>query len=110
MCNLLGVSRSGYYKWRNREPSSRDRKNRQLLKKIRRIHTDSRETYGSPRVHAALKAEGVNVGKNRVARLMREDGLKGVTRRRWPTTTVRQPHARPAPDLVDRGSLRSRPV
>ena len=102
MCNLLGVSRSGYYKWRNREPSSRDRKNRQLLKKIRRIHTDSRETYGSPRVHAALKAEGVNVGKNRVARLMREDGLKGVTRRRWPTTTVRQPHARPAPDLVDR--------
>jgi putative transposase len=66
------------------------------------IHERSHGTYGAPRVHAELEAEGIQVGRKRVARLMRTAGLVGVSRRKWITTTVRDRHARPAPDLVER--------
>src|SRR5260370_10338337 len=66
------------------------------------IHERSQETYGAPRVHAELEAEGIQVGRKRVARLMRAAGLVGVSRRKWITTTVRDRAARPAPDLVER--------
>ncbi len=69
---------------------------------IEQIHEESYGTYGSPRVHAELKAQGERVGKKRVARLMRVAGLRGVSRRRYPRTTTRDDRARPAPDLVDR--------
>ena len=84
MCRVLGVSRSGYYAWRKRPPSKRDQKDAMLTKRIRQIHENSRGTYGSPRVHAALQAEGVRVAKKRVARLMKEAGLRGVSRRKVP--------------------------
>ena len=76
---------------------------------IRRIHTESRETYGAPRIHAELRAQGVRVSRNRVARLMRQAGLAGVSRRRKRRTTKRDPGAEPAPDLVNRDFTASRP-
>jgi len=102
LCRLLGVSRSGYYAWQNRPPSDRAKANAELTEEIRDIHLWSRGTYGSPRVHAELRARGHAVGVNRVARLMREAGLRGVSRRRPVTTTRRDEGVLPAPDLVDR--------
>jgi putative transposase len=102
MCELLGVSTSGFYAWLKRGPSARDRRDKELAEMIHAVHQASRGTYGSPRVHAELKALGERVGRKRVARLMREAGLRGVSRRKTPTTTTRSKTARPAPDLVDR--------
>jgi putative transposase len=102
MCELLGVSTSGYYKWRKRTPSDRDRRDEELLEMITDIHSDSYGTYGSPRIHAELKARGEHVGQKRVARLMREAGIEGVSRRSAPTTTTSNDNDRPVPDLVDR--------
>ena len=102
MCRVLGVSRSGYYAWLKRPPSKRAWRDAELLEKIKTIHKRSRGTYGSPRVHAELRAQGIRVSRKRVARLMREAGLRGVSRRRGVRTTRRREDARPAPDLVDR--------
>jgi len=102
MCDLLGVSTSGYYKWRKRTPSDRDQRDEELLEMITDIHSDSYGTYGSPRIHAELKARGEKVGQKRVARLMREAGIEGVSRRNTPTTTTSNDNDRPVPDLVDR--------
>jgi len=102
MCRLLEVSASGYYAWRDRRPSARAEADATLLARVKAIHATSRRTYGVPRVHAELAAEGIFVGRKRVARLMRAAGLKGVSRRKWVSTTQRAKDARPAPDLVAR--------
>jgi putative transposase len=102
MCRVLGVSTSGYYAWLRRPPSTRARADAQLTARIREIHHHSRTSYGAPRIHAELKAEGIQIGRKRVARLMEAAGLYGVSRRKWITTTVRDHAARPAPDLVER--------
>ena len=102
MCRLLGVSTSGFYAWLERGPSARAQADAQLLTRIAQIHQRSRETYGKPRVHAELTEQGIRVGGKRVARLMRSAGLHGVSRRKRIYTTVRDPDARPAPDLVQR--------
>lgn len=103
MCRVLGVSTSGYYAWRNREPSDHAQEDARLTEVVRSIHERSRGTYGAPRIHAELREEyGIRIGKKRVARLMREAGLRGVCRRRSTTTTKRAERARPAPDLVNR--------
>jgi transposase InsO family protein len=73
-----------------------------LLEWIRRFHQASRGTYGAPRIHRDLRAAGIRVGRKRVARLLKQAGLHGVSRRKWPTTTIRATGERPAPDLVDR--------
>ncbi len=73
-----------------------------IVRRISQIHTRSRGTYGTPRIHAQLRAEGICVGRKRVARLMREAGLQGVSRRRKAFTTRRDSNSRPAPDLVNR--------
>ncbi len=101
MCRVLDVSTSGYYAWRVREPSARAKKDEQLRAKIRCFHTESRETYGAPRIHADLEEDGEHIGRKRVARLMKVEGLRGVCRRKRTWTTVRD-GSRPAPDLVDR--------
>lgn len=102
MCRLLGVSTSGYYAWASRTPSARDMEDQQLLEHIRAIHKRSRGTYGSPRIHAELKDLGVQISGKRIARLMRQDAIKGVSRRRKPVTTVREPADKIARDLVGR--------
>lgn len=102
MCRVLVVSTSGYYAWLKRAPSGRSRANASLTQRIRWIHLRSRATYGSPRIRAELSDEGVRVGRKRVARLMRAAGLQGVSRRKYRRTTVRQPGAQPASDLVQR--------
>ena len=109
MCDVLGVSTSGYYAWRERGPSARDRRDAQLSNMIRDIHKRSRGTYGAPRVHSVLQERGERVAKKRVARLMREADLRGVCRRKTPTTTTRSERQRPAPDLVDRDFEADRP-
>lgn len=102
MCDLLGVSASGYYAWARRPECGRAHSDAELLAQIRSIHERSRGTYGAPRIRAELVCSGVPVSRKRVARLMRKAGLQGVSRRRWTTTTVRDKKARPAPDLVER--------
>ena len=102
MCDLLGVSASGYYAWSRRLRSQRAQSDENLLARIRSIHEWSRGTYGAPRIHAELVASGTPISRKRVARLMREAGLQGASRRRWSTTTVRDKKVRPAPDLVER--------
>jgi len=109
MCRVLEVSASGYYAWRRRMISARSREDQGLRQTIRAIHARSRQTYGSPRIHAELKEEGTRVGRKRVARLMRELGLAGVSRRKSVRTTRRDPAARPAPDLVERNFAASKP-
>ncbi len=102
MCRVLEVSASGYYAWRKRPRSARAQADQRLLRQIRTAHEASRQSYGSPRIHAELRASGVAVSRKRVARLMRTARIAGVSRRRWITTTVRDREARPAPDLVQR--------
>jgi putative transposase len=103
MARVLGVSETGYHAWRDRPPSSHALADAALLKRVRTVHASSRETYGAPRVHAELRAGGERHGRKRIARLMREAGLVGASRRRdGPITTRRDKEARPAPDLVDR--------
>jgi len=109
MCRVLEVSTSGYYAWLKRGPSERTSQDGTLTRKIAAIHMVSRGTYGAPRVHAELKAEGVHVGVKRVARLMQAAGLEGVSRRKGTCTTRRARDARPAPDLVNREFTASRP-
>lgn len=102
MCRLLAVSPSGYYAWRARPMSLRAREDVVLSAQLERAHTASHGTYGAPRLHAELAADGVHVGKKRVARLMRAAKLVGISPRKWTTTTVRDSGARPSDDLVKR--------
>ncbi|MGH2967350.1 MAG: IS3 family transposase [Solirubrobacterales bacterium] len=102
LCVALGVSPSGYYAWRSRGPSARERADAVLAAEIRRSHARSRGTYGVPRIHADLAEAGQRVSRKRVARLMRADHLAGVHRRRFVRTTIRDEHAAPFPDLVNR--------
>ncbi len=101
MCRVLGVSSSGYHAWVKRRPSRRAETDAVLIAAIRVAHTASRGTYGAPRVHAELAAKGISVGCKRVARLMTQAGLAGVSRRKFVVTTVKD-GGRQAPDLVER--------
>ena len=102
MCRILGVSPSGYYAWHHRPPSRRRIEDEKLTLAIKDWHANSRGTYGSPRILEDLREQGWRVGRKRVARLMRAAGLRGVCRRKWVTTTVRDLRVRPAEDLVHR--------
>ena len=102
LCAVLEVSPSGYYAWRDRPESARQVADRGLAGDIRRIHTETRAVYGSPRVHAALRAEGRRVGVNRVARLMRHHGIQGRHKRRAPRTTDSHHSHSIAPNLLNR--------
>ena len=82
MARVLGVSASGYHAWRGRVASARAVEDKMLLKRVRTVHATSRETYGSPRIHAELRATGSRHGRKRIARLMRDAGLTGASRRR----------------------------
>jgi putative transposase len=102
LCRVLAVSRSGFYAWSRRGESTRQRANRLLRPIIRAEHLASRGTYGSPRLQVALRARGHRVGRNRLARLMREDGLQARRRRRFRVTTNSNHHRPVAPNRLDR--------
>jgi putative transposase len=108
MCRVLEVSTSGYYAWCSRSPSRRAYEDRRLADRIQGIHHRSRGTYGRPRVLAELRDSGERVSGKRVARLMRQHGLFGVSRRSC-VTTVRDNGAAPAPDLVRRNFTATAP-
>lgn len=103
MCRTFGVSESGYYAWRKREPSSRAQRDVMLTVVIRAAHARSDGSYGAPRILEDLREAGHRVGQKRVARLMRQAGLQGVSKRHGPARPRREsPEAPPAPDLVNR--------
>jgi transposase InsO family protein len=103
MCRVLEVSESGFYAWQQRPASARTEANAALLAQIRRVHQESRRTYGSPRIHAALRAEGVRCNHKRVERLMRIHQIRGCDRRRRRPKTTDSQHGYPvAPNLLQR--------
>ena len=102
LCEMPGLSTSGDYGWLKRAPSKRARADEGVSQRIGEIHEASRATYGVPRVHAELRAEGTRVSRKRVARLMRERGIQGVTRRKGFKTTRRGRDRHGIPDLVER--------
>ena len=108
LCRVLGVSRAGYYAWKDRPASARRRSDGELTSQIGEVHAESNGTYGWPRVHAELRHRGERVSRKRVARLMRRAGLSGMVRRRKGKTTIRVPGVDTAPDLVCATSLRPR--
>jgi putative transposase len=102
MCQQLGVSRSGYYAWKERPQSERHKADQALAQEIAQVHQESRGTYGSPRVHAELRARGRRVSRKRVARLMDEEGLAARRRRRFVRTTDSRHNQPVAPNLLER--------
>jgi putative transposase len=102
-CELLGVSRSGYYDWERRAPSDRALTDAWLIEQIEQIHAANRGVYGWRRIHAELRiAHGIRVSGKRVRRLMRQAGISGLVRRKRGRTTIRVPGVRVADDLVER--------
>ncbi len=108
MCRVLGVSPSGYYAWATRPASARTVMDAALIAEIRTAHAASKGTYGAPRLQVDLAQAGIHAGRKRVARLMRNIGLAGVSRRKHIVTTVKD-GARQAPDLVDRNFTADQP-
>jgi len=102
MCRTLAVSAAGYYAWRTRPESHRSVRNRALLLTIRVIHRESRETYGSPSIWDALLKQGHDVGEHRVARLMRVEGIRAKTVKKWRATTQSNPRLPVAANTLDR--------
>jgi transposase InsO family protein len=101
-CGLLEVSRAAYYERRNGSPSKREVTDTGLLEQIRAIHTESKGTCGAPRVHKELLHRHIACGKRKVTRLMRQAGLEGRCKKRWRKTTVADPAAELARDLIRR--------
>jgi putative transposase len=101
-CDLLEVSLAAFYQRLTQTPSAKQRSDAELTEQIKSVHDESKGTYGSPRVHRALRKQGVECGKRRVGRLMRIAGLEGRCKRRWRKTTIADPAAEAALDLIQR--------
>ena len=109
MCRVLGVSRSGYYAWCARDESPRSERDRTLRHRIQQVHLESRGVYGARKVHRALTAQGEACGRHKVARLMREAGLKGCPKRRFRARPEQAPSHPMAPNVLDQDFRASRP-
>ena len=110
MCRVLQVSRSGYYAWQQRPASAQAQRREQLLEQIETAHAESRQTYGSPRVHAELQAKGVPCSKNTVAKLMSRNNIRSKRRRRFVVRTTDSRHEHPVfENRLDRQFERSAP-
>jgi putative transposase len=101
-CGLLEVSRAAYYQRRNGAPCQRDITDAELVKQIIVIHDESKGTYGAPRIHKELLHRHIAASKRKVTRLMRQAGLEGRCKKRWRKTTVVNPEAELARDLIQR--------
>ena len=102
MCKVLEVSRQGFYAWCRRAPSQRELDDASLAARIKAIHARSRGRYGSPRVHAQLRREGIRVGRKRVERLMRQHGLEARRKRKFRRTTDSKHDLPVAPNVLER--------
>jgi putative transposase len=111
LCRVVGVTRQGFYAWKRRLASPRELADRRLAERIREIHRETEGIYGAPRIHSELRlGDGIAVGKKRVARLMRQLGLRGADGKQGgPRTTIRDSKRPAAPDLVDRDFARAEP-
>lgn len=110
MCDMLEVTRSGYYAWRDRAPSVRAARRDELIERIRVVHQQSRRSYGSPRVHVELKHSGVNVCENTVAKYMKQAGICVKPKRRFIPRTTDSNHVHPiAPNRLDRNFVATAP-
>jgi transposase InsO family protein len=112
MCAALEVSSSGYHEWRRRQeqPCPRHQQDQRLRTEISRIHKESRQTYGAPRVQAELRGQGQRHGRNRIGRLMREQGLCGRQKRRYRVQTTDSQHDEPiAPNRLAQAPAPTRP-
>jgi putative transposase len=110
MCRLLSVSRSGYYGWKQRPPSGRDRANQLLTAKIKRVFDDEKGRAGAPRVAHRIKAEGVLGGRrHRVARIMRDNGLRAKAARKYKATTHSKQSLPVAPNLLEQNFMADKP-
>jgi len=109
MCRLLSVSASGYYAWRTRPESPRAKTDRELLPEIKRIHAQSKGVYGSPKIKSELASEGCHVGRNKIARLMRLERLRGCPKRRFRVTTQRDPSHAVARNLLQQNFTATAP-
>ena len=99
-CDILKVSRSGYYEWLKRPPSVRKTENERIWQKIKKLWKDSRETYGVPRITDRLREDGETCGKNRVARIMKEKGIQGAGKKRFKVVTTDSNHDLPIADRI----------
>ncbi len=110
MCETLGISRSGYYAWKNRDASEKNQKRYELKRKIEDVFMGSRKTYGAPRVFQVLKGLGIAVGKDTVANLMSDMGLRAKTKKRFRVKTTDSNHGNPvAPNLLQQNFSVSKP-
>ena len=109
MCQVLKVSRSGYYAWRGRPPSEREMANQALYKEIKAVYDESHGTYGSPRIYQALRRRGFTCSENRVARLMRLKGLQAEQAKSYKSTTKRNKADAVAPNVLQRDFEATRP-
>jgi putative transposase len=110
LCSVVGISRQGFYAWLVRDPSARHVRDQELKELIAAAHEKSWRTYGVPRMHAELRDQGVTISRKRVARLMRELGIEGVSRRRGrKRTTIQAEAGKAAPDLLERRFQAERP-
>jgi putative transposase len=110
MCRVLGVSASGYDAWRSRPESQRARENRALLADVQRLQERHKGRYGSPRMHAALRAEGRGVSRGRIERLMRRQGIRALAGRRYRPCTTDSDHPLPvAPNLLQQTFVAAAP-
>jgi putative transposase len=104
MCKVLRVSRSGYYAWKSRRPSTRQRVNGELLESIREVYKKRRKVYGSPRITDELNDQGIRCGKNRVARIMKENGIRAYVRKQFRGRIESRPNHPASPNLLINGS------
>lgn len=109
MSKMLRVSRNGYYKFLRSSPSKREEENKSLLTRIKLIHAKSRETYGSPRIHAALQLEGETCSRKRVARVMKKAGIQAKMKKRFKVTTKVNPKAQATPNVLNRNFRAMKP-
>jgi len=109
MSNVFNVSRSGYYHFIHASPSRRKQEDERLLGKIKAIHKASRNTYGSPRIHAELREEGETCSRNRVSKIMKKSGIAAKMKKRFKVTTKANPKAIPAPNLLQQDFTAEKP-
>lgn len=109
MCEVLGVSRSGYYEWLNRPKSNQKERKEKLTSQIKRVYLDSRRNYGSPKITKQLNSEGVSVSQKTVSRIMKEEGIRSKTVKKYKATTNSKHNLPVYPNLLDQQFKVERP-